>query len=77
MFLAERWKTGRKDGHDKSNTHTTGKQSTSLHELQLFTELSVVCAMTGEEIRQPRGLILICRNQSRKVEIPKVEVDEH
>lgn len=42
-----------------------------------FTELIVACAVTGEETCQSRGLILICRNLSRKVKIPNVEVDEH
>lgn len=41
------------------------------------TELIVACATTGEDTRQPRGLILICRNLSSKVKTANVEVDEH
>jgi len=44
--------------------------SISLHESQSWTELTVVCVITGELrklTQQPCSLILICQNQSLKV----------
>jgi nitrogen fixation protein len=46
-------------------------QSTSLHERQGLNELGMICAIKEEwakPTRQPRGLIPIRRNHSRKVQ---------
>jgi hypothetical protein len=83
-FLGQRKQAKMQWIHDPSQSNVDGRrlwflktqnQSSLFDERQSLSGLRVICAITrdcGKPTRQLRGLILNCRNQLRKVEVPNI-----